>query len=188
MVAVAWMSLLPVIIISALIVNEEWVSFPSCNVLPNTTNHPDEHVGNENDSPEDLKVMLVANLLLLGSEAGFFNLYFRYYCMSKFFKKSFHSLKPDMLLVLGDVSAKGSELSRSKWSSVLHQLDQILGPFLELPLHVILGDRHVGECSILDAKSVNWIARSFPGLDSSGCGTFEISNISFFSLNAMALL
>ena len=103
-------------------------------------------------------------------------------------QKSFQILKPDMLLVLGDVSANGSELSRSKWLSVLHQFDHMLGPFLDLPLHVILGDRDVGECNDLDAKSVNWIARNFPGLDSSGCGAFEISNISFVSLNAVALL
>ncbi|KAL1121244.1 hypothetical protein V6Z11_D01G218900 [Gossypium hirsutum] len=132
--------------------------------------------------------MMVANLLLLGSEAGFVNLYFRDYYMSKFFKKSFQSLNPDMLLVLGDVSAKGSELSRTKWLSVLHQFDNMLGPFLDLPLHVILGDRDVGECSGLCANSVTWIARNFPGLDSSGCGAFEISNISFVSLNAVALL
>lgn len=93
-----------------------------------------------------------------------------------------------MLLVLGDVSAKGSELPRTKWLSVLHQFDNMLGPFLDLPLHVILGDRDVGECSGLRANSVNWIARNFPGLDSSGCGAFEISNISFVSLNAVALL
>lgn len=103
-------------------------------------------------------------------------------------QKSFQILKPDMLLVLGDVSANGSKLSRRKWLSVLHQFDRMLGPFLDLPLHAILGDRDVGECSGLDAKSVNWIARNFPGLDSSGCGAFEISNISFVSLNAVALL
>ncbi|KAE8653891.1 Calcineurin-like metallo-phosphoesterase superfamily protein, putative isoform 2 [Hibiscus syriacus] len=108
--------------------------------------------------------------------------------MSKFFKKSFQSLNPDMLLVLGDVSAKGSELSRTKWLSVLHQFDNMLGPFLDIPLHVILGDRDVGQCSGLRTNSVNWIARNFPGLDSSGCGAFEISNISFVSINAAALL
>ncbi|KAH1122919.1 hypothetical protein J1N35_006079 [Gossypium stocksii] len=188
MAAVAWRSLLPVIMISIFMVYEEWVSFPSCKLLPSTTYSPDKHVENVDDSLEDLKVMMVANLLLLGSEAGFVNLYFRDYYMSKFFKKSFQSLNPDMLLVLGDVSAKGSEMSRTKWLSVLHQFDNMLGPFLDLPLHVILGDRDVGECSGLCANSVNWIARNFPGLDSSGCGAFEISNISFVSLNAVALL
>ncbi|OMO85822.1 hypothetical protein CCACVL1_09984 [Corchorus capsularis] len=183
MVAVEWRSLLPVIFVSSLIVYEEWVSFPSCRLLPDTTaNHP------KDDSPQDLKVMIAANLLLLGSEAGFVNLHFRYYHMAKIFKKSFQSLKPDMLLVLGDISAKGSELSRTEWFSVLQQLNDMLGPFLELPLHIILGDRDVGECSSLDGKFVNWLAKRFPGLDSSGCGAFEISNISFVSLNDVALL
>ncbi|OMO94254.1 hypothetical protein COLO4_16444 [Corchorus olitorius] len=189
MVAVEWRSLLPVILVSSLIVYEEWVSFPSCRLLPDTTaNHPNKHVGREDDSPQDLKVMIAANLLLLGSEAGFVNLHFRYYHMAKIFKRSFQSLKPDMLLVLGDVSAKGSELSRTEWFSVLQQLNDMLGPFLELPLHIILGDRDVGECSGLDGKFVNWLAKRFPGLDSSGCGAFEISNISFVSLNDVALL
>lgn len=49
---------------------------------------PDDHVGPEQESEDDLKVMLVANLLLFGSEAGFVNLYFRDYYMSKFFKVS----------------------------------------------------------------------------------------------------
>lgn len=71
---------------------------------------------------------------------------------------------------------------------MLHQFQRMLGPFLGLPFHVFLGDRDAGECSGLNAKSVNWIASSFPGLDSAGCGAFEISNISFVSLNAVALL
>ncbi|CAK7347108.1 unnamed protein product [Dovyalis caffra] len=108
--------------------------------------------------------------------------------MSKFFKKSFYYLKPDILLVMGDVSARGSTLTRGKWVSVLHQFHRVLGPFIELPFHVVLGDRDVGGCSGLDANSVYWIARSFPGLDSSGCGAFDIDNVSFVSLNAVALL
>lgn len=103
-------------------------------------------------------------------------------------QKSFHTLNPDMLLVLGDVSAKGSELTRSDWLPVLDRFHQMLGPFLGVPFHVLLGDRDVGECSGLDTGSVDWIAGNFPGLDSSGCGAFEISNISFLSLNAVALL
>lgn len=41
------------------------------------------------EDPEDLKVMMVANLLLLGSEAGFVELYFRDYYMTKFFRVIF---------------------------------------------------------------------------------------------------
>lgn len=93
-----------------------------------------------------------------------------------------------MLLVLGDVSARGSELSRTNWLSVLRQFHRILGPFLDLPLHVVLGDRDVGDCGKLSSSSVGWLAGRFPGLDSAGCGAFEISNVSFVSLNAVALL
>ncbi|XP_058218271.1 uncharacterized protein LOC131329203 isoform X2 [Rhododendron vialii] len=88
----------------------------------------------------------------------------------------------------GDVSARGSKLTRSKWPSVLQQFRRLLGPFLGLPFHVILGDRDIGDCSDLNVVSVNWIASNLPGLDSAGCGVFEIGNISFVSLNAMALL
>lgn len=97
-------------------------------------------------------------------------------------------MKPDLLLVLGDVSAKGLELTESKWMSVLRQFYQLLGPFVGLPFHAILGDRDIGECSDLDADKVNWIARKLPGLDPAGCGAFEMGKISFVTLNAVALL
>lgn len=97
-------------------------------------------------------------------------------------------LKPDMLLVLGDISAEGYELTRNEWLYVLQQFHQVLGPFLTLPLHATLGDRDLGDCTSLDLISLNWLARSFPGLDSAGCGAFEISNFPFVSLNAAALL
>ncbi|KAI8014074.1 Metallophosphoesterase 1 [Camellia lanceoleosa] len=174
--------LLPLIVIAALVVFEDRVSIPSCVVVPNGEQHVEE------DHPDDLKVMMVANLLLLGSEAGYNNIFFSDYYLSKFFEKSFKILKPDMLLVLGDVSARGSKLTRSKWSSVINQFHKLLGPFHGCPFHVILGDRDIGDCSELNAISVNWLAGNFPGLDSSGCGAFEISNISFVSLNAVAFL
>lgn len=176
-------------VVIALIVYEDWVSIPSCKVVPGAN----PKVGNVEDeggesTEEDLKVMMVANLLLLGSEASYVNTFFRDYYLSKFFKKSFEILKPDMLLVLGDVSARGAELSRSKWSSVLQQFHSLLGPFLGLPFHVVLGDRDIGECSGLDSRSVDLISSNFPGLDSAGSGAFEISNINFVSLNSVALL
>ncbi|PNT48757.1 hypothetical protein POPTR_002G093800v4 [Populus trichocarpa] len=185
-----WKPLLSLLLFLSLFFYEHWISIPSCNIVPNTDLNQQEHdvVEEENDNDEVLKVMLVANLLLLGSDTSFFNLYFRDYYMSKVFKKSFYSLKPDMLLVIGDVSARGSTLTRGKWVSVLHQFHGMLGPFIELPFHVVLGDMDVGGCSGLDSNSVYWIARSFPGLDSSGCGAFDIDNVSFVSLNAVALL
>ncbi|KAL6317525.1 hypothetical protein AAG906_030278 [Vitis piasezkii] len=180
---VQWKAVLPLLIFYLLVFYEERASTPSCVVVPQ--GGVQEAVG---DDPEDLKVMVVANLLLLGSKAGYLNLFFRDFYLSKFFKKSFASLKPDMLLVLGDISAEGSDLTRSEWIPVLHQFRRMLGPFLALPFYVILGDRDVGECNQLNAKSVYWVAKNFPGLDSAGCGAFEVSNISFVSLNAVALL
>ncbi|KAJ6405200.1 hypothetical protein OIU84_013220 [Salix udensis] len=180
----------PLLLFLSLFFYEHWISIPSCNIVPNSNLNRQENdvVEEEHDNNEVLKVMLVANLLLLGSDTSFFNLYFRDHYMSKVFKKSFYSLKPDMLLVMGDVSARGSTLTRGKWVSVLHQFHGMLGPFIELPFHVVLGDMDVGGCSGLDSNSVYWIARSFPGLDSSGCGGFDIDNVSFVSLNAVALL
>ncbi|MED6160752.1 hypothetical protein PIB30_054326 [Stylosanthes scabra] len=175
------LKVLSLVAIASLLVFEEWVSTPACNLVP----FEDPKF---EDDPEDLKVMLVADLLLLGSDSAYFTLFFRDYYMAKFFRKSFESLKPDLLLVLGDISAKGSELTRSKWTSVLRQFYQILGPFVGLPFHAVLGDRDIGECSDLDLNKVNWISRKLPGLDPSGCGAFEINNISFVTLNAVALL
>ncbi|KAK2406532.1 Calcineurin metallo-phosphoesterase superfamily protein [Trifolium repens] len=168
--------LLSVIGIAFLVIFEDKISTPVCN----------NHVEEVDD--DDLKVMMVADLLLFGSDATYINTFFRDHYMSKFFRKSFESLKPDLLIVLGDVSAKGSKLTKSKWVSVLHQFYQMLGPFVDLPFHAILGDRDIGECSDLDANNVNWISRKLPGLDSSGCGAFEIGNVSFVSLNSVALL
>lgn len=93
-----------------------------------------------------------------------------------------------MLLVLGDISARGYKLPNSKYISVIHQFQRVLGPFLGLPLHVVLGDRDIGECHKLSADLVSWVSGRFPGLDSGGCGAFEIGNVSFVSLNAVALL
>ncbi|KAL5556958.1 hypothetical protein UlMin_039194 [Ulmus minor] len=154
---VAWRPLLLLTIVSALIIHEEWVLAASCTIITdsNLNEFVEEHL-------EDLKVMMVANLLLMDSNAGYLNILFRDHYMSKFFRKSFQSLDPDMLVVLGDVSAKGSELTKEE-----------------------MGIRIWGE---LSSKLVSWIAGRFPGLDSAGCGAFEISNVSFLSLNAIALL
>ncbi|KAK1391302.1 Calcineurin-like metallo-phosphoesterase superfamily protein [Heracleum sosnowskyi] len=185
----ALIKLLPFIIIIILIIYEDRISTPSCKLVP-SSNPPEKVAGEncQNSGEDDLKVMIVANLLLLVSEAGYFNFFFRDYYLSKFFKKSSQLLKPDMLLVLGDVSARGAELTRSNWSSVIQQFHSMLGPFLGLPYHVLLGDRDIGGCSDLNSRSVRWISSKFPGLDSSGCSAFRISNISFVSLNSVPLL
>ncbi|KAF8404561.1 hypothetical protein HHK36_009448 [Tetracentron sinense] len=180
---VAWKSVLPLIFVAALMIYEEMVSIPSCEVV--SRNDLDE--SGKEDS-EEFKVMMVANLLLMGSEASYMNIYFRDSYMTKFFRKSVEILKPDMLVVLGDVSAKGWELTNNKWLSVLQQFQRMLGPFIGLPLHIVLGDRDIGECTRLNAKTISRIASTLPGLDSTGCSAFEVSNVSFVSLNAVAML
>ncbi|KAL6861258.1 hypothetical protein ACP4OV_016958 [Aristida adscensionis] len=59
---------------------------------------------------------------------------------------------------------------------------------LTLLLAMLLGDKDIGTCATLDRKFVHHRAKHLPALDSSGCGAFEISNVSFVSLNAVALL
>lgn len=93
-----------------------------------------------------------------------------------------------MLIVLGDISAMGSKLTDTKWSSVLQQFYTMLGPQFSLPLHILPGDRDMGKCSNLRTNIVSLTADHLPALDSAGCSAFEIANVSFVSLNSMALL
>ncbi|XP_029127958.1 metallophosphoesterase 1-like [Cajanus cajan] len=167
--------------IAFLLLFEEWASTPSCTTANPLHRHPHQHTNN-------LNVMIVADLLLPASDSSLLNHLFRHYYMSKFFRKSFETLRPDLLLVLGDVSARGSGLTRPKWVSVLRQFYRVLGPFVGLPFHAVLGDRDVGECRDLDAERVSWLASKLPGLDSAGCAAFEMGNVSFVTLNAVALL
>ncbi|KAJ1258665.1 hypothetical protein BS78_10G092900 [Paspalum vaginatum] len=168
---------LPLLLVAALLAFEDWLSTPSCSRAP-----PAAHGSGE------LRIMMVADLMLLGSDASFTDLYFRDHIMSKFFANSVKKLKPDMIVVLGDISAKGSELAEREWISIIEQFEGILGRYSSLPLHVVLGDKDVGTCASLDGKFVHRRAKHLPGLDPSGCGSFDISNVSFVSLNAVALL
>ena len=93
-----------------------------------------------------------------------------------------------MIVVLGDISAKGSELTERKWISVIEQFEGISGHHSSLPLLISLGDKDVGTCANLERKIVHRRAKHLPGLDSCGYGAFEVSNVSFVSLNAVALL
>ena len=91
--AVAWKPLFSLILVSALIIHEEWVSSPSCQNLIPSESEPDR-------SEEDLKVMMVANLLLTGSESGYLNRIFRDHYTARFFAV-IHSLNQfDSSLVL----------------------------------------------------------------------------------------
>ncbi|KAM0856241.1 hypothetical protein ACQ4PT_049245 [Festuca glaucescens] len=169
---------LPLLLIAALLAFEDWLSTPSCSG-GSPALHP---------ASGDLRAMLVADLMLLGSDATYADRFFRYHLMSKLITKSIQTTNPDIIIVLGDISAKGSEQSESKWVAVLEQFEGILGQYSSLPIHIVLGDKDVGGCLSLDGKLVHRMANHLPGLDSSGCGAFEISNTSFLSLNAIALL
>ncbi|XP_021740159.1 metallophosphoesterase 1-like [Chenopodium quinoa] len=183
----SWKIILSVTLFATLFdIYQHQITIPSCKIANANSNQTlfDDFDHNH----EDLTAILVSNLLLRGSDSSFFDLFFRDYFLSQFFSKSFDILKPDILLVLGDVSAKGFELTSKKWSSVVEQFERILGPYLHLPFHVTLGDRDIGECSKLKASLVRRVASSFPELNRGGCGSFGISNVSFISINAMALL
>uniref|UniRef100_A0A8R7V5W8 Calcineurin-like phosphoesterase domain-containing protein n=1 Tax=Triticum urartu TaxID=4572 RepID=A0A8R7V5W8_TRIUA len=169
---------LPLLLVAALLAFEDWLSTPSCS---GGEPAPDLAAG-------DLRAMMVADLMLLGSDATYADRFFRDHVTSKLFTKSIQTTNPDMIIVLGDISARGSEHNESKWIAVLEQFEGILGQYSSLPLHIVLGDKDVGECSSLDGKLVHRMAKHLPGLDSSGCGAFEFSNTSFVSLNAVALL
>ncbi|KAJ3695795.1 hypothetical protein LUZ60_001172 [Juncus effusus] len=177
----AWAApVLPFLLVSAALVTlEELITTPSCRI----SGEP-----GASSSNGDLKVMMVADLLLRGSDASYVDLFIRDHFTSKFFTKSFQKLRPHMLIVLGDLSAQGSKLSESKWPSVLHQFHQILGPTFGLPLHIIMGDRDIGLCPNLREELINEISIHMPLLDPTGCSAFEIANISFLSLNSVSLL
>ena len=80
-----------------------------------------------------------------------------------------------MIVVLGDISAKGSELTERKWISVIEQFEGISGHHSSLPLLISLGDKDVGTCANLEREIVHCRAKHLPGLlDSCGCRAFEI--------------
>lgn len=174
----SWRSFLPLLVIISLVIYEEMVSIPTCVTLP--------HHSDYSPTPTDVTAMLVADLLLLGSEAGYMNLIFRHSYMTKFFRKSLEKLNPDMLVVLGDISANGWKSTNEQWFSILHQFQDMLGPSIGIPLYIVVGDRDVGGCSQMN-RFVDCSANSLPGLGSTACGSFSVSNVNFVSLNAMAM-
>lgn len=174
---VSWRSFLPLLAIIPLIIYEEMVSIPTCEMLP--------HHSDYSPTPTDVTVMLVADLLLLGSEAGYMNLIFRHSYMTKFFRKSLEKLNPDMLVVLGDISANGWKSTNKQWFSVLHQFQDMLGP-IGVPLYIVVGDRDIGGCSETN-RLIDCAANNLPGLESTACGSFSVSSVDFVSLDAIAL-
>lgn len=75
---VAWPNpALPLLLAAALLAFEDWLSTPSCS-----GGLPDAH------GPGDLRAMMVADLMLLGSDATYTDRFFRDHVMHKFFAVS----------------------------------------------------------------------------------------------------
>ena len=92
-----------------------------------------------------------------------------------------------MIVVLGDLSAGGSDVKVGEWLDGLQEFQWMLGPYAGLPMHVVLGERDMGRCGEVDEEFIGGIAGYLPGMDSAGCGAFEMKNVTFVSLNGVAL-
>lgn len=180
-VMVVWRSALPLLFIAAFFIFEDLITVPTC-VISDVGASPGA-VG-----ATKLKAMIVSDLLLKGSDAGYVDIIFRYNFISRFFRKSFEKLEPDMLAVLGDIAAKSAKLGKSDWEAVLQQFYRVIGSSGGVPLVVGLGERDIGECYELDEEFVGKIASDFPGLDRTGSASFNFENMSFFLINSVALL
>ncbi|KAJ0975092.1 hypothetical protein J5N97_017057 [Dioscorea zingiberensis] len=174
-----WSSAFPVFFVASTIFIYEWITTPSCT---NSGPSYGDLVGSD-----DLKVMIVSDFLLRGPDAGLADRLFRQTFMSKSLRKSVGMVRPDMIIVLGDLSAGRSDMKVEKWLNELQDFQWMLGPFVGLPVHVVFGERDIGRCGELDEEFIGRIAGYLPGLDSAGCGVFEMRNVTFVSLNGVAL-
>lgn len=172
---------MPLAFIAIFFTFEDFIASPSC-VISDVGDSPDA-VGTAN-----LKAMIVSDLLLKGSNSSYVDTIFRNIFISRFFRKSFEKLEPDMLVVLGDITAKTTKLGNGDWPAALQQFYRVIGPLGGVQLVVGLGERDVGECHELDREFVGKIASDLPGLDRTGSASFEFENISFFMINSIPLL
>ncbi|KAL2893883.1 Metallophosphoesterase 1 [Bienertia sinuspersici] len=104
------------------------ITIPSCNVVLPANANPNQTFNTDFDdsnSSEDFTAILVSNLLLRGTDSSLFDMLFRDFFLSQFFL-------PDLLLILGDVSAKGFQLTNKKWSSVVQQFERMLEQTIKL--------------------------------------------------------
>lgn len=134
-----------------------------------------------------LAAMVVADLHLAGPMAAWADRVRRDSFMKSSLKSAYRMLKPHALLVLGDISDWGRKSTKQQWESVVQRFHDMLQPFLGLPIHVTVGNHDVGDFYQLTPTLLRQFVNSFPGLDDTGSDVFAIRNISFVSLNAMAL-
>ncbi|CAL5046882.1 unnamed protein product [Urochloa decumbens] len=162
---------LPLLLVAALLAFEDWLATPSCSGGP-----PAAH------GPGELRAMMVADLMLLGSDATYADRFFRDHIMYKFFANSIQTLKPDVIIVLGDISVKGSELTERKWISVIEQFEGILGHHSSLPLLTTLvallcgnNNLRLGVEKFMERESHHFQRLNEAGCYPSGCENREDS-------------
>ena len=102
-------------------------------------------------------------------------------------QRAYIAIKPHTLLILGDLSDWGRKSTDEQWQSVVDRFLKIAKPFLGLPFHVSVGNHDIGDFYQVTPALTHRFASSFPGLDETGSSTFMIKDVSFVSLNSMAL-
>ena len=97
-------------------------------------------------------------------------------------------MKPDALIVLGDVSDAGRRSNNAQWSEVVSRFQSLVRPFTGNPIHVVVGNHDVGDHHDPGFSSrLPRFAASFPGLDATCGSRFAWKGVDFVSLNAMAM-
>jgi hypothetical protein len=169
--------LLLCLLLPALLLN--LVTFPSCSPAP-TVGTP--------SSSSSLKVAVVADLHLAGPGTHWFDRFRRESFLQSTFRKIYWKLKPDALVVLGDVSDAGRKSNDAQWDAVVSRFRSVIGPFVKGPLQVVVGNHDVGDHHDQGMQArLPRFAASFPGLDPTCCSRYNWKLIDFISLNAMAM-
>lgn len=109
-------------------------------------------------------------------------------CCGWLVQKIYWKLKPDALVVLGDVSDAGRKSNDAQWDAVVSRFWSVIGPFVKGPLQVVVGNHDVGDHHDHGMQArLPRFAASFPGLDPTCCSRYNWKLIDFISLNAMAM-
>lgn len=180
--AISFRNLLP---LSALVflpwILLHFLSSPSCSLISSSEER--EIKG----ASVQLKAMVVGDLHLTGPRTIWLDRVRRDAFMKASFKRAYRVLKPHTLLVLGDISDWGRKSTEEQWKSVVDRFNDMAKPFLGLSYHVSAGNHDIGDFYQITPTLLHRFVNTFPGLDETGSAIFTIRNISFVSLNAMAL-
>ncbi|KAI5060383.1 hypothetical protein GOP47_0024803 [Adiantum capillus-veneris] len=162
-----------------------FLSDPSCSPFSPVISA--SSTGKARSDHVQLKAMVVGDLHLGGATTLWLDRARRDAFMKASLKRAFQTLKPHSLLVLGDVSDWGRKSTKEQWHSVILRFKDMTMPFSGLPFHVLPGNHDVGDYYQITTSLMQQFVDAFPGLDDTGNEVFMIRNITFISLNAMAL-